>query len=251
MGPAVTPPLPQRGAQCPPAGALEAWSADEPDAAWVAPHLETCPRCAPYVSGLKAQREAFLKARPTDRFVDQLSRAGAERGRERSHWWLLVPMGALAVGLMTVVVRPPERPETGFTFKGARVSVYAQRGSAPPRVITPDEPLVAGDAVRFQILSDEPGFAAVLERDAVGEVSVIAPFGADRPQPVIAGTTTLDDSAILDDSVGRVSFVTIFAPAAFDLPRLAAALASHGEEGLAEVPCDGCRIDVLRYEKVR
>ncbi|MGC4001574.1 MAG: hypothetical protein QM767_30585 [Anaeromyxobacter sp.] len=70
MSPTPLPPAP-RAPGCPPAAALEALSAGEP-APEVAAHLGSCSACAAHVAALRAEAEAFLRARPPDRFLRQL-----------------------------------------------------------------------------------------------------------------------------------------------------------------------------------
>jgi hypothetical protein len=128
-------------------------------------------------------------------------------------------------------------------FKGSLVSTYVQRqGEAVP--LHAGDALHPKDAVRFVVRAEQPGFAAVLERDPEGHVTVIAPFGAARPQPVSPGSTALADSAILDSTLGRDHFVAVFSSDPFTLAPLVEALAAE-----RSIDCQGCQVEVLEFDK--
>ena len=67
------PTLPARGDTCPPAIELERAATGE-DVPAVVAHLPGCQTCRAYVEKLQAETQAFVKARPPERFVTQLRR---------------------------------------------------------------------------------------------------------------------------------------------------------------------------------
>ena len=110
------------------------------------------------------------------------------------------------------------------------------------------EPLKPRDAVRFTLRSEQPGYAAVLEQDSTGAVTVVAPFGSPSPQAIAAGSTTLDDSAVLDGVLGKETFVAIFSEKPFALNAVVESVRGATQGGA--ISCDGCQVHWLRFDKV-
>lgn len=207
----------------------------------VTAHLPGCEACRGYVSSLQAASEAFLAARPADRFLGQLAARPTQRLRRLAP---LVGVALAAAAALVVVALLPSRPnEAGVTFKGSRVRIALKRGEAVVDLREGDT-LREGDALRFSVTTDAPGHAVVLNRDASGRVTVVAPFGATSPQAVPSGTTVLDDSAVLDATKGREVFVTVFSAAPFDVQAVVRQL-----EAEAPVTCKACAVEVSSFEK--
>ena len=214
----------------------------------IATHLSGCASCQTYVQSLRNNAAQFLRAHPSERFLSQL----ASRHRNRSRPWL-APVGiltAIAAGAFALLALwpatspgPRSPAQRALQFKGSLVSTYVQRqGEAVP--LRAGDALHPKDAVRFVVRAEQSGFAAVLERDPDGHVTVIAPFGAARPQPVSPGSTALADSAILDSTLGRDQFVAVFSPEAFTLAPLVEALSAE-----RSIDCQGCQVEVLEFDK--
>jgi hypothetical protein len=209
----------------------------------VAAHLVDCASCRTYVETLRANAARFLSAHPPERFLSQIAR----RRKSPARNWLpaaglLATTAAGALAVMTLLPKlSTERP--AIQLKGSLVSTFVQRqGEAIP--LRTGDALHPNDAVRFVVKAEQAGFAAVLERDPSGRVTVIAPFGAARPQPVSPGSTALADSAILDSTVGKDHFVAIFSTEPFALAPLVDALSTA-----QELPCRSCRVETLEFDK--
>lgn len=234
-----------RGASCPAPAALDAFAAGEPWAP-IATHLEQCTVCAQHVDRRRADSVAFVKARPFELFSRQLQRRGEER-KKRAFRWLLPVAAGLALAMAVIPQRFPAADSQRVTFKGASVAVHVLRGH-DVHTLREGEPLKPRDAVRFTLRSEQPGYAAVLERDSAGVVTVVAPFGSPSPQAIAAGSTTLDDSSVLDGVVGKETFVAIFSQQPFALNAVAESLRDATEGGA--LACDGCQVQWLRFNKV-
>lgn len=227
--------------------ALEEAAATSPTAE-VATHLVECASCRTYVEALRENAAGFLRAHPTDRFLSQI----AWRGRSPARSWLPAAglLATTAAGVLAVLLLLPEPssehpavPARAVQLKGSLVSTFVQRqGEAIP--LRSGDALHPNDAVRFVVRADQAGFAAVLERDPNGRVTVIAPFGAARPQPVSPGSTALADSAILDSTVGKDHFVAVFSTEPFAITPLVEALSTA-----QEISCQSCRVETLEFDK--
>ncbi|MBX7115603.1 MAG: DUF4384 domain-containing protein [Myxococcaceae bacterium] len=234
-----------RGALCPSQATLDAVVAGE-SSVFTATHLEQCVVCAQYVNRLRAESAAFVTARPFALFTRQLQRRGAERKKQPLKGWLPVAVSLLlAMAVMPALLPVVASPQV--TFKGASVAVHVRRGE-DVRTMREGEPLKPRDAVRFTLRSEKPGYAAVFERDSAGTVTVVAPFGSQSPQAIAAGSTTLDDSAVLDGVLGQETFVAIFSEKPFAVNAVADSL--RGATEARAVACDGCQAHWLRFEKV-
>lgn len=232
----LNPAPPVRGAACPSTEVLDGMSVGETA---VSPHVESCAACGGYLAALRSSADAFVKARPKELFTQQVARRA--EGSARKSWRGASAAAAFAVVAVLVVLVLPNR-EPGVTFKGD-VTVHVKRGDQT-FVAKADEPLLTNDAIRFSVHT-AAGYAAVLERDPSGAVTVVAPFGANLPQKVNDGTTTLEDSAVLDGASGKESFIAVFSEEPFDVQKVAKELEAQGSLRT----CDGCATKTLTYDK--
>jgi hypothetical protein len=231
--------LPTRSVSCPPAVDLERASAGD-DVPTVSAHLLTCESCRTCVERLARESEAFVSARPAERFLAQLE--GRKQAPARSPRLVVATVVAVAVGLL-VFLFPRTATRPAIVFKGSLVSLSLKRGTQVMSVREGDV-LREGDALRFSVKAPRKGYALVLNRDGQGKVTVVAPFNATAPQGVAEGTTVLDDSAVLDATKGKEVFVTVFAPVAFDVGSIMKQL-----EAGKPVTCDGCVVEVSTFDK--
>jgi len=206
----------------------------------VSAHLPTCDGCRRYVERLAHESAAFVSARPADRFVTQLETRAKTPGRSRG--FLVVAAASVAAVLLVFLLpRTPSGP--AVLFKGSLVSISLKRGEQVTSLRDGDV-LREGDALRFSVKTERAGHALVLNRDGQGKVTVVAPFNAKAPQGVPEGTTVLDDSAALDATRGKETFVTVFAPAAFEVASVTRQL-----EAGQPVTCSGCVVEVSTFDK--
>ncbi len=219
-----------------------------PPSAEVTAHLIDCAGCRAYVETLRENAARFLRAHPADRFLSRI----AWRDRSPARSWLPAAslLAAVAAGTLALLVLLPEPsrgpapiPLQAIQLKGSLVSTFVQREGRAISLHAGDV-LHPNDAVRFVVRAEQAGFATVLERDPQGRVTVIAPFGAARPQPVAPGTTALADSAILDATVGTDHFVAVFSTEPFSIAPLVEALSTS-----QELACEGCRVETLEFDK--
>jgi hypothetical protein len=245
MSLALNPPSPARGHDCPSTLGLEAFATGEVSPA-IGNHLSDCASCALYVQTLRAHAAVFTQARPAELFIRQLQRRSQTSPRALVRpGWALATLALVALTTVVVTQRRFPAHDAAITFKGSFVGVHLQRGTET-RPVEPNETLRAFDALRFTVRSDKPGFAAVLEKDAAGGVTVVAPFAGQKPQRVTPGSTVLDDSAVLDAATGEETFVAVFSEQPFDLSSMTESLREGGDGNLR---CDGCRLQWLRFDK--
>lgn len=175
------------------------------------------------LEALRADSAAFLLRHPPEAVAARL-----ESSQKRPAWFrwpmLLVPVLAAAVVLLVVGL-----PDDPYTIKGSVVLVLHRKvgqGSAP---VSPDVPLVPGDAIRFEVKAPASGFVAVLGRDARGTITVYYPYGGTKPTAFDASQPLLPGAISLDDTLGREDVYVLHSAHAFELGWAVKAL----EEGRA------------------
>lgn len=248
----MSPPLPPspRGPTCPPAAILEALSAGETVPEESRAHVEGCPACSGQLAALTQGRDAFLRARPSERFLRQLERR-AEARPAPSPWRRFLPVLAACVPVLAVLLLAPRMlEEGGVRTKGNEFKVVAARGGGEPAMLGPDSPVRAGDALRFAYESPEPGHLLVLELDGRGMASVFHPFGggASAPLPALQ-RDFLPGSVVLDDAPGPEWLFAVFSPRPLDAAPLLAQLREQAGRAEPTLSCPDCRVSVLRLQK--
>ncbi|WP_163989035.1 DUF4384 domain-containing protein [Pyxidicoccus caerfyrddinensis] len=251
----MTAPLPPspRGPECPPAAVLEALSAGEPTPDATRDHVKSCAACSAQLDALTGGREAFLKARPADRFLRQLERREATAARAPAPWRRFLPvLAAVVPALVLVLVLGPKLIEDnpGVTWKGEAFRVVAARPGAEPTPLAPDSVVKAGDRLRFAYESPEAGHLLVLELDGRGGASVFHPFNGTTSAPLAAVQRDfLPGSVELDDAPGAEWLFAVFSPRPLQATPLLAQLREQAGRAEPTLTCDGCRVSSLRLRK--
>ncbi len=249
----MSPPLPPslRGPGCPPAAVLEALGAGESAPEATLAHVEGCPSCGGQIAALSEGRDAFLRARPTERFLLQLDRHAASRPAP-VFWRRLLPVLALCVPVLALVVLAPRLlpQQAGVHFKGNEFKVVAARGGGTPELLGPDGPVRSGDALRFAYEAPEAGHLLVLELDGRGVASVFHPFGGKASVPLPAlQRDFLPGSVVLDDAPGPEWLFAVFSPRPLDAEPLLVQLRAQAGRAEPTLSCPDCRVSVLRLQK--
>lgn len=208
--------------------ALLQLDADELPAARRTPadaHVATCARCAAALAEIRADRVAVAGTTPL------WLRAPAPRRRAR---WLVVPAVMAAAAGLFVVLRPAPAPtppvDDGVRTKGGALvlEVFVNHAGAVRRAGV-DEPVVAGDRLRFALRhatpAPQPMHAVVLSRDGAGQVTLFAE-GAIALGPVAA---PLPGAIALDATPGVERLLALACPTPPDVAALRQALAARGE----------------------
>jgi hypothetical protein len=243
MNESPLPSLPARTAACPPAIDLEQLAVGVALPALEA-HVKGCSQCLAYVAQVKQLSDDFVRARPAERFLGQLEAREQKAAPKRSSLaFVLVGAAGLAASVAVGVIALRTPGGSGVTFKGGLWSIASKRGDSV-KTLDRGATVTAGDALRFAVKTERPGHAVVLERDGLGKVTVVAPFNATAPQRLVAGTTVLEDSAVLDGTPGAETFVTIFSEHEFELAPLVKLL-----EANRPVTCDGCTVETSTFDK--
>jgi hypothetical protein len=245
---APLPPSP-RGPQCPPATVLEALSVGEATPESTRAHVQGCPTCGPQLTALTEGREAFLRARPTDRFLRQLERRASKPSP--SPWRRLLPVLATALPVLALVVLVPRVLEQdGVRTKGNGFQVVVSRGGEAPELLGPDSLVRAGDSLRFAYEAPEAGHLLVLELDGRGVASVFHPFGGMASAPLSAQQRDfLPGSVVLDDAPGPEWLFAVFSPRPLDAAPLLAQLREQAGRAQPTLSCPDCRVSALRLQK--
>lgn len=197
------------------------------EAEQLAAHLAGCPRCARAQATLEANVASFEATRPAQwaRLLQQLPPAPAlaspsdgPRRRARSRWLLpaLAAAALIAAGLLVALVGPfggPPAPDV--RFKGSLgIEIVAKRKEiqfavGQQTVVQP------GDALRFIVTTEVPGYLSVFSVDGTGRVSPFYPATPPQRAPAglrieQAGQRVLPGSIILDDAPGPERIVVAF-----------------------------------------
>jgi hypothetical protein len=251
----MTAPLPPspRGPECPPAAVLEALSAGEPTPEATRAHVQACAACGAQLDALTAGRDAFLKARPADRFLRQVERREATAAREPPPWRRLFPvLAALVPALVVVLLVGPRllEDDPGVIWKGDAFRVVAARPGAEAAPLSQDSTVKAGDRLRFAYESPEAGHLMVLELDGRGGASVFHPFDGTASAPLPAAQRDfLPGSVELDDAPGTEWLFAVFSPRPLQAAPLLAQLREQAGRAEPTLTCDGCRVTALRLRK--
>lgn len=242
------PPSP-RGSHCPPAALLEAMSAGEAAPEATRAHVEGCADCGSQLAALTSGREAFLRARPPERFLRQVERRAASAPRPGLRRWL--PLLAACVPVLALLVLVPRvLPENGVTMKGDAFRVVAARDGGPPELLGADAQVRPGDALRFAYEAPEAGHLLVLELDGRGAASVFYPYGSATSAPLAAGQREfLPGSVVLDDAPGPEWLLAVFSPRPLEAGPLLEALRTQAGRPEPTLTCPNCRVSTLRLQK--
>lgn len=237
-----TPPV--RGPQCPPAAELEAFAAGESRS--FEPHVAACAQCQPYVTALRAEAEAFQRARPPELFLKQLERRAAVK--PKAPWWRwLMLVAPVAAALVVFFLLPP--PGDGVTLKGSPLRVFLKRGEAEPTPLPADGRVKAGDSLRFSYDAPADGHLAVFELDGREQVTVFWPYGGAAAAPVKKAQGLLPGAVVLDDSPGPEWLIAVWSSAPFDTAPLARQLKGQATRPTVELECSGCIVTPQRLLK--
>jgi hypothetical protein len=205
---------------------------------------------------LRAGADAFVKARPPDRFLRQLERREAAPAARPSPWRRLVPALGLAVPVVLALVLAPrlvQPPAGGVTMKGDgfRVAVARAGGAGAPELAAGDAVVHPGDGLRFSYEAGEDGYLLVLDLDGRGEASVLHPFGASAAAPLAANHREfLPGSVVLDDAPGPEFIVAVFSRRPLEAAPLLEALRAQARRPEPALACDGCTVTALRLRKL-
>jgi len=194
-------------------------------------HLAECARCSEAVDGMRIPRAERL---PPLRLVKRDPRA---RRWQRA---AVAGLGIAAAASVVLLLRPATERVKG---PGFALSMYVEHAGEVRRA-GPNEPVAAGDAVRFLVTAPVNGYVAVLSLDPEGHGSVYYPVGA-RAEPVQAGTEMpLPLGTRLDHTLGKERIVGVLCSSPIELEPLRIQL----ERGSDSVP-QGCQVTRWSFVK--
>jgi hypothetical protein len=206
----------RRSEHCPSALRLDEWLAGEltpAEAAQVEAHVERCAICPSRRAERLETRRGFV--------ADAPSFAALARSARARRWpWVAGASALAAAAALGLVVGPPWRTEEQFGDSGAGSGTRAKGNPASlgwvvrrgARIFapSPDERLLAGDALRFTVSAREPVFVAIFGLDSLGRLSVYHP-DTDQLSEVAAGKDQPLPSAIaLDATPGDERLYGVF-----------------------------------------
>jgi hypothetical protein len=167
---------------------------------------------------LEADSRAFLAAHPPGPLV-----AKYEARLEAARPWWRRPMASVApalaaVGaLVLVVVLLPRGGGPELIAKGGLAfSVHVKRGESSVRVESTDV-VHPGDAIRFEVRTDRPGYVAVLGFDSRRVVTIYYPYAGSAAMPLNNQEPLLPTAIELDQELGRETLYALFSERPFQL----------------------------------
>jgi Domain of unknown function (DUF4384)/Putative zinc-finger len=196
---------------------------------------------SPRVLDPTRRTESITSSRP--KFAPQPPRS------ERSAWLVIAPALAAAAAIALAIAEPwtPSVPSardttgSGTRTKGGPASLgWVVRRGEHVFAGRPEQPVRAGDAVRFSISAREPVYVAILGVDPKGRLSVFYPEG-DQLAKVEAGRDQLLPAAIeVDMAAGAEQLYAVFCTSAVALSPVRDAI-----ERSADAPAlpGGCSIE--------
>ena len=179
-------------------------------------HLESCGRCASWVEEAETEEQGIdpaRMARLSERLRDTIRPARREAAQRSGVWsWLarrgpILAAAGCAVALSAVLILGPSDPPADrppaddIQIKGA--TSYKIHCKRKGRVfeLMPGDPVVAGDALRLEIFSEDLPHLLVISIQEDGETSCYVPFSGRRSAKIPVGRRTLlEGSLVLDDS---------------------------------------------------
>ncbi len=167
-------------------------------------HLSDCPDCQAYRDELEAERSELLAQQPPALFAAQIfEREQRPFLRKPRTWWFI---GGLTLATTTAAVllilghQPPPAPRPDeFRLMGPpSVRVFLRRGEQVSMYV-PTAPIQAGDALRFEVTTDEEAYLALIAiPEGEEEPLVLSPEGTEalhltRGQIVMPGSVEVTD----------------------------------------------------------
>jgi hypothetical protein len=207
-----------------------------------ATHLANCAACAERVAKLRSARTDFLAQRPPAEFMkrvlasaEPLAQSAAPvrplvQAREARRVALALSLCAAAVALLAFVpgIFSAAREANVVRMRGktgAELALYVSRDGAAAVPLAADQPLYAGDVLRFGLRSEHAGYVTILNLDDRGHVTPYV-----QGQHVQAGEALLKGSIRLDDFIGEELLVLVLTPETPDVTQLTRALVlAHAE----------------------
>ena len=205
-----------------------------PEARAVQEHLDGCEKCRSLLTEMTANaaeysaREAVHLEQLTARLTEQPTASDADI-RERPWMRRVAVFSGLAAAAAAIVVFAfvfefgPDAPDgdPSIAFKGSTALEVTAARDGETFAVKDGTHLRAGDAVRFTLTADRPGYVTVFSVDGKGMVSPFYPAAAlsvdaaplEMPS---AGKQVLPGSIILDDAPGPERFVALFSDRPFD-----------------------------------
>ncbi len=224
----------------------------------VSRHLEACDKCRALSSSMDGNLEAFEKdaqSRHEDlmRALDREPVPLKANGPFAKKALTVGGLFAAAAAALFIMLFGMQKPDVagnaeGLGFKGAfSVEVTANRDGRQ-FAVEDGTPLRQGDAVRFVVTADRPGYLTVFSKDQTGGLSPFYPDTrpSDDPKPLrveAAGRLALPGSVILDDAAGKEEFVVIFSPDAFSRAEV------HAKWDNGDMPSGGFLVQTLTVQK--
>ena len=244
----LEPPLPPRGAQCPPPQLLEDHLVGVVTPPSVDEHLGTCRDCQGYVEALRTEQVAFLAARPEELLLRKLAARKRAETRRPAGSVLLALFGVALAALLLLRVATSSPPDIALKGSSA-LSVFARAPGEPVDAkVTAETVLRPGSAVHFGYQAPSDGQLLIFEVDGTGAATVFFPFGAQASAPVrVDGPSVLPGTVVLDAAPGPSQLTAVFRPGAE--PIEAAPLIERLKKG-ERISCDRCVVELRTVLKL-
>jgi hypothetical protein len=232
---------------------FDRWQAKELSAMELAKldaHMTTCDRCKSRGAAIAGGAAAFDATAPA------WLKGGATRAsplsRLSSRTVMLSGALALAAALLFVVrskaPAPPEMIEPTERIKGGSGHIgYHVKHADSVRVGTDGDRLTPGDAIQFSYTTSRPQHLAILSVDGAMHVTKYFPRSSHAASIAPGEAADLDESIVLDETLGDETIYALFCSDAIDIAPVQAAL-ERSPRSSPEI--SGCHVDRIHFVKV-
>ncbi len=185
---------------------------EQPRAASVAAHLESCVACRQRLVELGALQAALAPPPPSDALAAALREVAAPAAaprvaRRRWRTPLLATSGMAAAAALLLLL--PAKNGSIRLKGGFALGLVVRDSSGRTTTVLPGEQLKANNAIRFRLSSASDGYLVVLGLDAAQQVTPYAPAVGHATPLAATPELLLDGSIILDDSPGSERIVAL------------------------------------------
>lgn len=207
----------------------------------LAAHLAACLICRDRLAALATDHARWLASIDVTARIDAVLRDGAPR-RRRSYGRVGAAAALAACAALAVFALRPRAVDLGPGDErrkgGDRFEVYRRSADGRVAAVADGDSLQPGDAIRFRVTLASPGYVGVLGLDAARAVTAYAPAGPALQWIARGDTTLLDDSIILDATLGPERLVLVVC----DTPRPIAELVTAARAALEVAGGDPRRV---------
>ncbi|MBN2344097.1 MAG: hypothetical protein JXX29_13630 [Deltaproteobacteria bacterium] len=237
-------------------------------------HLDECSRCRDVLGEIQTNDAAYNRnaTAHSKRLMEALaseiqsenaadsnsavSKVVAISSRKtKKNVYILIPLAAAAALTLALYFLPyfKSAPLDEITYKGGFSAGIIAKRADEQFTVRPNDVLRENDALRFRIQTSGAGYLYIMNIAANGEITGLCPFDAPLNSPGYlvdaAGEHVLDESVVLDNSIGTEQIVFVFhsQPLSIDL------IQKHADDIIKQktlpLKLRGGHIQFIQFEK--